>query len=111
MDTKIKDEQKRVRYRTKSKTIEAEQFIIDEKPWPKEVIQTSIDLFVVDISSPSASRKVHEIISNSNWILIHPNGQKEVKVFDSVIHNCVSLIESPIYGQPVIKYRPKSRGA
>ena len=39
------------------------------------------------------------------------NGQKQVKVFDSVIRNCVSLIESPIYGEPVIKYRPKSRGA
>jgi len=39
------------------------------------------------------------------------NGQRNVKVFDSVIHNCVSLTESPIYGKPVIKYRPKSRGA
>ncbi len=35
----------------------------------------------------------------------------KVKIFDSIIHNCISLIESPIYGKPAIKYRPNSRGS
>lgn len=37
--------------------------------------------------------------------------ENNIKVFESVIHNCVSLTECPIYGKPVIKHRPKSRGS
>ena len=39
------------------------------------------------------------------------NGHKGIRVFDSVIRSCVSLMESPIYGKPAISYRPNSRGA
>ncbi|MCX5712684.1 MAG: AAA family ATPase [Candidatus Omnitrophica bacterium] len=37
--------------------------------------------------------------------------QGNIKIFDSIIHSCTSLTESPIYGKPIIQYRPKSRGA
>lgn len=45
------------------------------------------------------------------YFITRTNNLGAVKVFDSIIHHCVSLIESPVYGKPVIRYRPRSRGA
>jgi len=39
------------------------------------------------------------------------DGQKGVRVFDSVIRSSACLVESPIYGKPVTEFKPKSRGA
>ncbi len=34
-----------------------------------------------------------------------------IRVFETTVHNCISLAESPIHGKPIIKFRRNSRGS